>query len=133
VRNSLGDAYYMDEAGILYMRQVQPPGGHTGTPNWKLPEWPNPPFTRAGLTIPTKSSAYVHIEIAADCVTSKNKHFCAGARVREYICVREGVRSAVPPQRPQQALLPRVRRTGPLPCFRLGMPPAVVPPRPRAR
>jgi hypothetical protein len=79
VRDSLGDAYYVDEAGILYMRLVQPPDGNTGSPGWQLPEWPKPPFTRAGLTIPTRSSTYEHIEIAVDCATSKSKYFCAAA------------------------------------------------------
>jgi hypothetical protein len=73
VRNSLGDAYYVDEAGILYMRLVQPPDRNTGSPDWKLSEWPNPPFMRAGLAIPTKSSTYEHIEIAVDCATSKSQ------------------------------------------------------------
>jgi hypothetical protein len=75
VRDSLGDAYYVDEAGVLYMRLVQPPDGNTGSPRWQLPEWPKPPFSRAGLTIPTRSSTYEHIEIAADCATSKSKYF----------------------------------------------------------
>jgi hypothetical protein len=79
VRDSLGDAYYVDEAGVLYMRLVQPPDGNTGSPRWQLPEWPKPPFTRACLTIPTRSSTYEHIEIAADCATSKSKYFCADA------------------------------------------------------
>jgi hypothetical protein len=80
VRRSLGDTYFVDGAGILYLRLVQPLNGATGTPNWALHEWPRPPFTRAGLSIPTKSSSHEHIEIATDCATSAtNPYFCAGS------------------------------------------------------
>jgi hypothetical protein len=77
VRKLLGDAFYVDKAGIMYMRLVQPPDGHTGSPHWTLPEWPRPPFTRAGLTIPTRSSLFEHIEIATDCATNPGSDFCA--------------------------------------------------------
>jgi hypothetical protein len=77
VRRSLGDAYFVDGAGILYLRLVQPLDGATGTPNWVVHEWPRPPFSRAGISIPTKSSFYEHIEIATDCAGSG--YFCSGA------------------------------------------------------
>jgi hypothetical protein len=77
VRRSLGDTYFVDGAGILYLRLVQPLDGATGTPSWQLHEWPRPPFTRAGLSIPTRSSSYEHIEIATDCAGSG--YFCSGA------------------------------------------------------
>jgi hypothetical protein len=80
VRRSLGDTYFVDAAGILYLRLVQPLNGATGTPDWKLHDWPNAPFTRAGLSIPTRSNANGHIEIATDCAPSAtNSYFCARA------------------------------------------------------
>jgi hypothetical protein len=80
VRNSLGDAYYVDNKGILYVRLVQPLDGATGLPDWEHHEWPNRPFMRAGLAVPTKSSNFERIEILSNCAPSAtNSYFCAGS------------------------------------------------------
>lgn len=89
VRNSLGNAYYFSNQGLLTIRIIQTPKDYVGAPSWFLPkytdigQWGNgyalPRFERGGVLLPGLSYG-PWLDVVANCpASSSNAAYCSQA------------------------------------------------------
>jgi hypothetical protein len=92
VRESLGNTYYLSNAGLLTFRIIMTSQAHVGNPDWFFPGWETPGeewrglalgrFERNGVLLPRESYG-PELVVTADCASSDgiycNQDIAAGA------------------------------------------------------